>query len=220
MVEILQVRNLELHEVKARFNLSQADDLELFPEWQNYQTACSQLTEHDTYWLDQAKSDFLSLVEYRLHEEVVKLSILSPLLSVAGLSRAPFVPKAEKQVEIEFDDSEEVIRGRIDLVILYRNLWITTIETKPQQADVLEVLPQTLTYMMASPVQSFPLFGLLTNGRHFMFVKLIKQERPVYALSELFTLFRPTNDLHKVAAILRLLKELVLSQDWHKQQAS
>ena len=220
MVEILQARNLELHEVKAQFNLSQSSDLTMFPEWQDYETACSRLTDHDTYWLDQAKSDFLSLMDYRLHEEVVKISILAPLLSVAGLSRAPFVPKAEKQIEIEFDDSEEIIRGRIDVVILYQNLWVTTIETKPQQADVLEALPQTLTYMMASPVQAFPLFGLLTNGRHFMFVKLIKQEKPVYALSELFTLFRPTNDLHKVAAILRTLKELVLSQDWHQQQAS
>ena len=93
MVEILQARNLELHKVKARFNLSQTHDPGMFPEWQDYETACSQLSDHDTYWLDQAKSDFLRLMDYRLHEEVVKISILAPLLSVAGLSRVPFVPQ-------------------------------------------------------------------------------------------------------------------------------
>ena len=42
MVEILQARNLELYEVKAQFNLSQTYELELFPEWQDYETACEQ----------------------------------------------------------------------------------------------------------------------------------------------------------------------------------
>ncbi len=181
------------------------------------------LDERDCYWLDKAKDNFLSLIKYRLHEEVVKMSILSPLLTVSGLGTAPFVPKAEKQVEVffpaqELESEDEVIRGRIDLLILYRNLWVATIETKPQQSDVLEALPQALTYMMASPEQGFPLFGLLTNGRHFMFVKLLKQEQPVYGLSELFTLFRQGNEMYQVVAILRRLGQLVMEQDWEKQR--
>ncbi|MEL6319848.1 MAG: restriction endonuclease subunit R [Cyanobacteria bacterium J06626_14] len=219
MVEVIQARHLELHEIEARFGVQQSTDPAFFSEWR-VEVA---LDERDRYWLDKAKSNFLSLIKYRLHEEVVKLSILAPLLAVSGLGSAPFVPQAEKQMEIAFpaqdsDAEGEIIRGRIDLLILYRNLWVVTIETKPQQADVLEALPQALTYMMASPEQKLPLFGLLTNGRHFMFVKLLKQKHPTYGLSELFTLFRQGNEMYQVTAILRRLGELVTEQNWSSQK--
>ena len=182
-----------------------------------------ELDERDRYWLDKAKDNFLSLIKFRLHEEVVKISILAPLLAVSGLGSAPFVPKAEKQVAISFpaqesDSENEIIRGRIDLLVMYRNLWVVTIETKPQQSDVLEALPQALTYMMASSEAEFPLFGLLTNGRHFMFVKLLKQAQPVYGLSELFTLFRRENEMYQVAAVLQRLGVLVMKQSWDSQK--
>lgn len=212
MPQIIPAHSLELHEVEARFGLQQSHDPDFFPEWQGVEV---DLDERDCYWLDKAKSSFLGLIKYRLHEEVVKLSILAPLLTVSGLGSEPFVPKAEKQIEISFpvqeqDSDGEIIRGRIDLLILYRNLWVVTIETKPQQSDVLEALPQALTYMMASPDSQRPQFGLLTNGRHFMFVKLLKQPQPTYGLSELFTLFRQGNELYQVTAILKHLGALVM----------
>lgn len=216
MAEVIPARSLELHEVEARFNLQQVLESSFFPEWQGVEV---DLDDRDLYWLDKAKSNFLSLIKYRLHEEVVKISILAPLLTVSGLGSAPFVPQAEKQVEVSFpaqdsDSEDEIIRGRIDLLVLYRNFWVVTIETKPQQSDVLEALPQALAYMMASPEQSGPMFGLLTNGRHFIFVKLLKQGQPSYGLSDLFTLFRQGNDMHQVTAILRRLGEVVMAQDW------
>jgi len=215
MVEFIQASSLTLHEVKQRFNLQQVQDSQFFPEWQGLS---SDLTAYEQHWLDQAKADFLSLAEYPLHEEIVKIAVLAPVLSIAGLCRAPFVPAAEKQVEISFENEDEVIRGRVDLLVLYRNLWVATIETKPKQADVLTALPQALLYMMASPTNSLPLFGLLTNGNHFIFVKLIKQQTPSYGLSELFTLLRQENDLYRVVGILKHLRELVLSEDWQAQQ--
>lgn len=215
MVEVIQASRLSLHEIKQKFGLQQIQDSQFFPEWQGLS---SDLTAYEQHWLDQAKADFLSLAEYPLHEEIVKIAVLAPVLSIAGLCRAPFVPAAEKQVEIAFEDEDEVIRGRVDLLVLYRNLWVATIETKPKQADVLTALPQALLYMMASPTNSLPLFGLLTNGNHFLFVKLLKQETPSYGLSELFTLLRQENDLYRVVGILKHLRELVLSEDWQAQQ--
>lgn len=221
MIEVIPARSLELHEVETRFSLQQILEPSFFPEWQGVEV---ELDERDLYWLDKAKSNFLSLIKYRLHEEVVKMSILAPLLTVSGLGSAPFVPQAEKQVEVSFpaqdsDSDGELIRGRIDLLVLYRNFWVVTIETKPQQSDVLEALPQALTYMMASPEQNGPLFGLLTNGRHFIFVKLLKQGQPSYGLSDLFTLFRQGNDMHQVTAILQHLGEVVMAQDWGARKA-
>jgi hypothetical protein len=78
------------------------------------------------------------------------------------------VPAAEKQVEVSFEVDEQVMRGRVDWLVLHQDLWVTTIETKPKQADVLTALPQALFYMLASNAQtnSQPRFGLLTNGNH------------------------------------------------------
>lgn len=220
MVDAIPARSLELQEVEERFDLQQSTSPSFFTEWQNVSV---DLDERDLYWLDKAKASFLNLIKYRLHEEVVKLSILAPLLAVSGLGSTPFVPKAEKQVEIAFssqeDDASEIIRGRIDLLILYQNLWVATIETKPQQSDVLEALPQALTYMMAAPKQDSPHFALLTNGRHFMFVKLLNQAQPTYGLSELFTLFRAQNEMYQVTAILQHIGELVTQQAWTSQKA-
>ncbi|MGA1264578.1 MAG: type I restriction enzyme HsdR N-terminal domain-containing protein [Prochlorothrix sp.] len=211
MSAAIAAHTLELHEVEARFELQQATDLAFFAEWQGVK---ERLAEPDRYWLDKAKANFLSLMKYRLHEEVVKLSILAPLLAVSGLGSAPFIPQAEKQIELTLpaqdSDGCDIIRGRIDLLILYQNLWVATIETKPQQADVLEALPQALTYMLASPdppQPGFPQFGLLTNGRHFLFVKLLHH---TYGLSDLFTLFRQGNELYQVAAILQRLGQVVM----------
>ncbi|NET51917.1 MAG: restriction endonuclease subunit R [Merismopedia sp. SIO2A8] len=222
MANVISAHSLELHEVETQFGLQQSDDLGFFPEWQGVEV---NLDERDRYWLDKAKASFTGLIKYRLHEEVVKLSILAPLLTVSGLGTAPFVPKAEKQIEVSFptqsaDTEDEIIRGRIDLLILYQNLWVVTIETKPQQSDVLEALPQALTYMMASPEQQLPQFGLLTNGRHFMFVKLLKQPQPIYGLSELFTLFRQGNEMYQVTAILKRLGNLVMELDWNDHKVS
>ncbi len=82
MPQTIAAHNLELHEVETRFGLQQSTDPAFFSEWQGVKV---NLNEHDRYWLDKARSNFLSLIKYRLHEEVVKLSILAPILAVSGL---------------------------------------------------------------------------------------------------------------------------------------
>jgi hypothetical protein len=74
--------------------------------------------------------------------------------------------------------------------------------------------------MLASNAQtnSQPRFGLLTNGNHFLFVKLLRQPSPTYGLSELLTLLRQENELYQVVGILKHLRDLVLSTDWQTQK--
>ncbi|NJL41204.1 MAG: restriction endonuclease subunit R [Leptolyngbyaceae cyanobacterium SM1_4_3] len=195
-----------LHEVKSRFNLQQVWDDQFFWEWQG---ELLKVTDSEKQWLDQVKADFLSLAEYPLHEEVVKLFVLAPLLSLAGLARLPFLTVAEKQVEIAFEEENEVIRGRIDLLILHEQLWAVVIEAKAKRLDVMEALSQALFHMMNSPNLDAPTYGLLTNGNRFIFVKLTRQSTPQFALSEDFSLQSKRNQLHEVLAILKRLRDLV-----------
>lgn len=206
MPQIVPASDLSLHEVKSRFNLQQVWDDQFFWEWQG---ELPKVTDSERQWLDQVKTDFLSLAEYPLHEEVVKLFVLAPLLSLAGLARLPFLTVAEKQVEISFEEENEVIRGRIDLLILHEQLWAVVIEAKAKRLDVMEALPQALFHMMSSPNLGAPTYGLLTNGNRFIFVKLIQHEAPQFALSEDFSLQSKRNQLHEVLAILKRLRDLV-----------
>ncbi|MEP0789960.1 MULTISPECIES: hypothetical protein [Cyanophyceae] len=57
--------------------------------------------------------------------------------------------------------------------------------------------------MMASPNSDRPTFGMVTNGETFMFIKLVKQGKPQYALSDDFSLYRCRNQLYDVVRVLR-----------------
>ena len=80
-----------------------------FYEWQQN---LPELREAEQEWLDRVKSDFLELEEYPLHEEIVKLTVLAPLMSLAGFFRRPFYPRAEVQIESAIEDTDEVVKGR------------------------------------------------------------------------------------------------------------
>lgn len=182
MPQLIQASDLSLREVKERFNLQQVGDSQFFQEWQAH---LPEIPEAEKQWLDQIKADFLSLAEESLHEEVVKLFVLAPLLSLAGLARSPFLPVAEKPVEIAFEDEDEIVRGRIDLMVFHRRLWAIVIESKRKKLNVIEALPQALFYMMSSPNEEQPVYGFTLNGTEFLFIKLVKQNLPQYALSRL-----------------------------------
>lgn len=202
---MLPASNLTLHEVKQKFNLQQVTDPNFFPEWQ---VSAPELTAHEQYILDKAKADFQYLDEYPLHEEMVKLVILSPLLSVAGFYSRPFCPVAERQIELDVQEAEERIRGRIDILVLNEQLWVTLIESKSKRFGVREALPQALTYMMAPPDSQPISYGLATNGSEFLFLKLVKgEQQPQYAFSRLFSLFNPGNELGETVGILRALSQ-------------
>lgn len=206
MAQVIPAGELTMHDVEEKFGLQQVEGEQFFQEWQG---DLPDITDCEKQWLDQTKTDFLTLIKYPLHEEIVKMVVLSPLLSLAGFYRHPFRPVAEKQVDIAVEDEEEIVRGRIDVLVLHRQLWITAIESKRKGLNVSEALPQALFYMMGSPNTDKPVFGLATNGSEFLFIKLNKQDSPQYALSELFTLRRRENDLYNVLGVLRRLGELM-----------
>ena len=83
MAQSIQASELTLHEVKEKFNLQQVADERFFWEWQE---DLPEPTDAEKQWLDQVKADFLYLTEYPPHEEIVKMVVLSPLLSLAVFS--------------------------------------------------------------------------------------------------------------------------------------
>ncbi len=195
-------------EAERHFNLVRSADVDFFTEWQQNLAA---LTEAEKAVLDRIKA------RYRYHrangnlaESLVNLLVLSPLLELAGFYDPPFQMQGEVAVEVstsvaKSEVSDEVLRGRVDFLVVSQGLWIAVLESKGKEVNLDLAIPQTLAYMMASPDREKPVFAIATNGGEFFFLKLSRQGTPQYDISRIFSLLPLQNELYEV---LRVLKRL------------
>ena len=205
MVQTIPAQDITINDLKIKFSLQHTDERQFFREWQDN---LPELSESEKQLLERIKTNFLNLIEYSpMLENAVKMVVLSPLLDLAGFYQRPLRISTEKQVEIVSEDEGTIIKGKIDVLVLQEQLWILVIEAKTQ-FSLEPGIPQALAYMLDHPHPEKPIFGLVTNGSNFIFIKLIKQERSLYALSDEFTL-RRANDLYIVLKILKQFGHLV-----------
>ncbi len=215
MVATLAASSLSQTEVEEKFNLLEVPTEGFFSELDSPLPALDDLTKH---WLDKIQTDFLSIMKRPLKEEVVKVMVLSHLLSAANLTSLPFYPNTEESADIELSDdptSDEagtIIRGRIDFLIMHRQLWIIVVESKRTQLNVRMGIAQALIHMMASPNDDRPTYGLVLNGTDFLFIKLVKGDRNQYAISPPMTMYSTDSGLHSAVQILRKLRSIVLGE--------
>ena len=207
MVQFMQARNIGIAYLEARFSLKQSDNEAFFPEWLENLPEISDLEKQ---YLDKVKLHFLRLAKYPpLSEETVKLVVLSPLLSLAGFYDEPFLIRSESSIEVAVENEDEVIRGKIDVLVIQQQLWLLVIESKRTAFSLLEAIPQALTYMLANPHPTKPLFGLVMNGSDFIFIKFSQINQAQYALSDQFTLLKRENELYQVFRILKKLGQIL-----------
>lgn len=141
-----------------------------FLEWN---TSLPNLTDAEKSGLADLRRRYLyqrSLAH--LLESTVMLLFASPLLTLAGFYDPPFQLKAEESVQLTLEDSEEVLQGRLDILVLKEQFWVVVLESRKTTLSVWSALPQTLAYLMANPDADTPSFALVTNGDDSVFVKL------------------------------------------------
>ncbi|MDZ8107933.1 MAG: type I restriction enzyme HsdR N-terminal domain-containing protein [Nostoc sp. DedQUE12a] len=207
MVQFIQAQNVGLAYLEDRFSLQLAEDETFFTEWFE---SLPEITDSEKQDLDKVKLHFLRLVKHPpLSEETVKLVVLSPLLSLAGFYDEPFYIRGEQSIEISAEDEGEIIRDRIDILVIQEQFWVLVIESKRSSFSLLETVPQALVYMLANPSQDKATFGLVTNGSDFIFLKLTKKNQPKYAMSDQFTLLKRKNELYQVLSVLKNLSQIL-----------
>ncbi|MGL5063367.1 MAG: restriction endonuclease subunit R [Microcoleus sp.] len=159
--------------------------------------------------LDRVKEIYYNLLESSpVLENPVKLTIISPILFIAGLLESPFQFKVEKSISIQEEDEGRIIEGRIDILMMKNNFWVTVIESKQLSFSTDAGLAKLLKDMLADPNPETPIFGTIATGGNFSFVKLVREETPKYALSPEFVISNPGNDLYRVLQILKRLSQL------------
>ncbi|MEO1404811.1 MAG: type I restriction endonuclease subunit R, partial [Cyanobacteria bacterium J06635_1] len=81
--------------------------------------------------------------------------------------------------------------------------------SKSTRFDVLTALPQALAYMLNAPNSEKPVYGLLVNGREFVFIKLTHHPISQYARSFALSIERD-HELEQVLGTLKLIKQKIL----------
>lgn len=190
-------------DVEERFHLAPTDNDQFFTEW--FQDL-PELTENEKASLDKVRHRFFRHRRQReLAEGTVNLLLVSPLLELAGFYDQPFLITTEPQVEILIEDRDEILRGRIDPLVIYQRLWVLVVESK-RSISVAAAIPQALTYMMENPNPEKPVYGMVCDGDLFMFIKLLQQNPPQYDFSDTFSLLLLRQN--KLYDILRVLKQI------------
>ena len=151
----------------------------------------------------------LELAEGQLLEGTVTLLLASPLLTIAGFYDPPFRVRAEESVRLALDDGEEVLQGRIDVLVLLNQLWVVVLESKKTALSVWAALPQTLAYLMANPRPEQPSFGMVTNGDDILFVKLVQWSQRSYSVSRVFAPFTSNRELYSALQILKRIGQVI-----------
>lgn len=206
MAQTIPAEQITLQELIELYGLQLIEDEQFFLEWQN---GLPELTNLEKQLLDQVKAGYLNLRNYPpLLENTVNTIVLSPLLFIGKLYLPPFHIRLEKSIEIETEDQETIIRGRIDFLLLNQQFWATVIESKQVAYSVEAGLDQILAYMLAAPRAQNPVFGMITSGGSFMFIKLVQGKPPQYATSDIFDVRNRGNELYDVLCILKRLSQL------------
>ena len=192
-----------LAEAEARFHLTRTEDEQFFPEWG---TDLPALTEAEETGLAELRRRYLyQRSQGHLLESTVMLLFASPLLTLAGFYDPPFRVRAEESVQLVLADSEELLQGRLDVLVLKEHFWVIVLESKKTALSVWSALPQTLAYLAANPHPERPSFALMTNGDDSVFVKLAQAEARQYNFSRAFAALASHQELQ---GILRGLKQL------------
>jgi hypothetical protein len=198
-----------LSEADRRFELIRTEDEAFFQEWQNLPL----LSLDEQTALDASRRRYLyQRSEGHLLEGTVTLFLTSPLLTAAGFYDPPFRVRAGESVVLILNDGEDVLRGRIDVLVILNQLWVVVLESKKTALSVWGAVPQTLAYLMANPRHDRPSFGIVTNGDEILFIKLLQGEPGHYDFSRVFSPLSSRQELYGVVQILKGLAQVIQNE--------
>jgi hypothetical protein len=196
-----------LSDVHGQFGLSRSPRDDFFPEWTNR----SDLQESDRFHLDQIRQRFRYQREMgQVAEGAVNAIVVSRLLELAGFYDPPFRMTSERSIEISTRSENMTLRGRIDFLVLQDQFWQAVVESKETEFDVEVGIPQILAYMMGAPAEQSIVFGMVTNGSNFIFIKL-QRDVQQYDFSDSFSMLSRANCLYPVLQILKQIGQISMA---------
>ncbi|MEM8810567.1 MAG: type I restriction endonuclease subunit R [Cyanobacteria bacterium P01_G01_bin.38] len=189
-----------LNDAHQRLNLWPVAEPDFFSEWQS---SLPTLSNHEQSILDRLKTRYRYYQADRAITEItVDFILVSPLLELLGLCDPPYKIRGKK-VSIEIEDGDTRLNGLIDALVVQDDFWIILLESKRYGFSAMQALPQTLAYLASVPPGQSPIFGLITTGEDYLFVKADLRSHQ-YDISDKFTLStRQGNQLYTVVQVMK-----------------
>ncbi|QKQ72826.1 restriction endonuclease subunit R [Nostoc sp. TCL240-02] len=191
MTLIVEASSLCLNDVHRFLKLEELSNAS-FTDFLNLEP----LTEFEQQDLLRIRNDFRRYLSAgKISEGLVKFLTIAPLMRLAGFYDVPIRLTMEDSIAIAVEDEDRRITGRMDILAInspQSNIappfWVLVIETKNSSVNVIEGLPQLLTYAFKSLSQQSSVWGLVTNGQLYQFVYLRRDNQSTYELMPLLTL--------------------------------
>jgi len=200
------ISGLSLSDLRETFALTRDRVDPFFEQWL---TVAEPLTDFEQQALARLKRNYENISETNPLEEVVKLVVVAPLLDLAGFYQSPFSIRAEVSTKLIATDSGQTFMGSIDVLVVKQRLWVLVIESKQSRFDVTVGIPQALSYLLSpSAVQvseGSDRFGMVTNGREAVFLKLMLQPSPMYVQSRIYQVIDAEGDLTEILQGLKVI---------------
>ncbi len=154
------------------------------------------LSEFEQQDLLRIRNDFRRYLSAgKISEGLVKFLTIAPLMRLAGFYDVPIRLTMEDSIAIAVEDEDRRITGRMDILAINNPqsniappFWVLVIETKNSSVNVIEGLPQLLTYAFKSLEQQPSVWGLVSNGQLYQFVYLRRDTQSTYELMPLLNL--------------------------------
>ncbi len=211
MATTMRAGDVTLHDLGARFGLQLIKDATFFPEWH---TELPEISEQEKQQLDRIQASYLHLVsQMSMVEDVVKMVVCRRCCTWLIFS-SPLFPSSQRlRYSSQLPMKSWPLRAR-------STSWCCTINCGSCSSNRNGRRPRLRwgsrncwRYMLASPNPVQPVYGMITNGGSFVFLKLVQgPDAAHYALSRIFEMRNPGNDLYPVLAVLKHLKHLVLQK--------
>ncbi|MDX2241582.1 MAG: restriction endonuclease subunit R [Leptolyngbyaceae cyanobacterium bins.302] len=201
------VSNLALSDLRDKFQLTRDRIDPFFERWLH---DAETLSDFEQQALDRLKRNYENIIETNPLEEVVKLVVVSPLLDLAGFYQPPFSIRAEVSTKLFVTEGSQTFTGSIDVLVVKQRLWVLVVESKQSRFDVTSGIPQALSYLLSQPSEVQPSatddrFGMVTNGREVVFLKLKPEQPPTYVQSRIYQVIEVLEDLTQILQGLKVI---------------
>jgi hypothetical protein len=170
------------------------------------------LSEFEQQDLLRIRNDFRRYLSAgKISEGLVKFITIAPLMRLGGFYDVPIRLTMEDSIAIAIEDEDRRITGRMDILAINNPqsniappFWVLVIETKNSAVEVVEGLPQLLTYAFKSLDQQPSVWGLVTNGLRYQFVYLKRDQQLTYQVMTLLNL----NESKGAIELLQIFKAI------------
>jgi len=206
------VATLTLSDLRETFHLTRDRGDPFFEQWLQDPDP---LSDFEQQALNRLKRNYENIIETNPLEEVVKLVVVAPLLDLAGFYQPPFSIRAEVSTRLIVTEADQVFTGSIDVLVVKQRFWVLVIESKQSRFDVMSGVPQALSYLLSQPTDlpkedtqssdTATRFGMVTNGREVLFLKLKSCQPPTYVQSRSYQVIEAQDDLIQILQGLKVI---------------